>query len=116
MLINLPRPYKYQLKAMSNHCCEQMNKQVSLACHQHADRFECPDALIDYSPKFDEYGLIIHDGGSGSVVIEYCPWCGTKLPGSKRDRWFDELERMGIDDPTDEQIPERYKSEAWYRF
>jgi hypothetical protein len=101
---------------MSKHCCEQMNEQVSQVCAQHTDRFECPDALIDYSQKFNEYGLIVHDGGTSSIAIEYCPWCGNKLPESKRAQWFDELEKLGIDDPTDANIPERYKSDAWYRF
>lgn len=101
---------------MAKHCCEQMNSQVNFACDRHADMFDCPDALIFYSPKFDEYGLIIHDGGHGSIQIKYCPWCGTTLPESKRDRWFDELEMMGFDDPTAEQIPERYQSDSWYRF
>jgi hypothetical protein len=101
---------------MANHCCQQMNNQVNLACVRHADQFECPDALVHYSPKFDEYGLIIHDGGASSIQIGYCPWCGAKLPESKKDRWFDELESMGFDDPTDAQIPERYQSDAWYRF
>ena len=32
------------------------------------------------------YGLIIHDGGTSAVTIQFCPWCGSKLPASKRDR------------------------------
>jgi hypothetical protein len=92
-----------------------MSRQVSVACAHHASPYDCPDTLVYYSPKFDEYGLIVHDGGSSHIQIHYCPWCGTKLPESKIDRWFDELERMGFDDPTEEKIPERYQSDAWYR-
>jgi hypothetical protein len=43
-----------------------------------------------YHPTFDEYGIIVHDGGPSFVVIAYCPWCGVGLPESKRDRWFTE--------------------------
>lgn len=92
-----------------------MKRQFNMVCPLHEERWECSDKLVCYSPKFDEYGLVVHDGGSSSVRIEYCPWCGTKLPESKRDRWFDELERMGFNDPTDGNIPERYRSDEWYR-
>jgi hypothetical protein len=72
--------------------------------------------VIKYSPVFDEYGLIIHDGGSASYRILYCPFCGMKLPASKRDRWFDELEASGFENPSlDDDIPENYRSDAWYR-
>ena len=81
------------------------------------DPLECPDVLIQYSPKFDEYGLVVHDGGGSSIAISFCPWCGSKLPESKRDRWFSELEALGFDEPLlDQEIPERYKGDGWYRF
>ena len=41
--------------------------------------------FIDYLPQLDEYGLIIHDGGTSHYVIHYCPWCGHRLPKSTRD-------------------------------
>jgi hypothetical protein len=66
-----------------------------------------------YIPKFDEYGIIVHDGGTSMVRIQFCPWCGTRLPESKRDRWFDELKRRGID-PRGEQVPAEYQTDAWY--
>ncbi|HZY17518.1 MAG TPA: hypothetical protein VFE82_03505 [Ramlibacter sp.] len=68
-----------------------------------------------YSPKFNEYGLIVHDGGSSAIAIAFCPWCGTKLPASLRERWFEELEAQGFDDPSDQGIPGRYKTDAWWR-
>jgi hypothetical protein len=91
-----------------------MKDAVESVCDQHADRFDCPDALVSYSAKFDEYGIIIHDGGSSVCHISYCPWCGTKLPDSKRDRWFEELERLGIREPSEESIPEIYHDARWY--
>ncbi|WP_439654229.1 DUF6980 family protein [Streptacidiphilus anmyonensis] len=42
----------------------------------------CPDALIRFSAKFWEHGLIVHDGGASSMVIDFCPWCGQRLPES----------------------------------
>jgi len=63
---------------------------------------------------FNEYGLIVHDGGSSSITIEFCPWCGTQLPESLRDRWFDELEALGFDNPFEQDIPKKYKTNEWY--
>lgn len=92
-----------------------MSGQANMTCEKHPNPFECPDVLIRYSPKFDEYGLVIHDGGSSSIQIQFCPFCGHELPESKRDRWFDELEDLGFSAPLVDDIPEQYKSDAWYR-
>lgn len=92
-----------------------MQAQVDLVCPTHAVREDCPDALISYSDKFREYGLVVHDGGSGSIRIGFCPWCGTKLPASLRDRWFEALAALGFEDPWEQDIPEAFHSDAWYR-
>jgi hypothetical protein len=78
-------------------------------------RFQDPDVLLAYSEVFDDYGIIYHDGGESRQIINYCPWCGAKLPDSKRDRWFDELEKLGIDDPIEQEYPEKYKTSAWWK-
>jgi hypothetical protein len=92
-----------------------MRDQVNWKCPDHVDPYECPDALIAYSVRFDEYGLIIHDGGSSQISIQYCPWCGARLPESKGHRWFEELEKLGILEPDDERIPPEFKTDEWYR-
>ncbi|MFD7169522.1 DUF6980 family protein [Streptomyces violascens] len=97
---------------MTNHCCEAMNRRVNVRCHQHDDLFACPDALIKFSAKFQEYGLIIHDGGTSSITIDFCPWCGRRLPESQRDRWFDELDRRGID-PSEDEVPTEFQGDRW---
>jgi hypothetical protein len=94
------------------HCCKQMNEQVTQSCEEH-NNFSCPDILVYYSEVFDEYGLIVHDGGSSYISINYCPWCGKKLPDSKRDKWFSELEALGYDSPLVQQIPIKYKTGEW---
>ncbi|QFT52829.1 hypothetical protein FIU96_19450 [Marinobacter sp. THAF39] len=92
-----------------------MERAIVLNCDRHKDVYECPDVLVSYIPKFDEYGLIIHDGGSSSLQISFCPWCGLRLPDSKRDAWFDKLEALGFDDPSEQRIPEEFNTDAWYR-
>jgi hypothetical protein len=64
---------------MSKHCCEPMNYQVNINCDTHDNPFECPDKIIFFDEKDNDYGLIIHDGGSSIIGIEFCPWCGSKL-------------------------------------
>jgi hypothetical protein len=56
-------------------------------------------ASILYSPKFNEYGISVLDGpghsaGDSFIVLDFCPWCGTKLPPSKRDEYFNRLEAI----------------------
>jgi hypothetical protein len=97
------------------HCCDLMRRNLDVVCDKHSSPVECPDALIAYSEKFNEYGLIVHDGGKSSVLIHFCPWCGARLPESLRDRWFEELEALGFDEPLNQDIPARYNTAAWYR-
>lgn len=103
------------MSVMNKHCCQEMDKAVSLDCDQHTGIYPCPDVLVRYIPKFDEYGIIIHDGGSAVKEIKFCPWCGHSLPESKRDLWFDALEKLGFDDPSEQDIPTEFNSDVWYR-
>ncbi|MGN0496478.1 MAG: DUF6980 family protein [Lachnospiraceae bacterium] len=74
---------------------------------------ECEDNIIKYNNIFDEYGIVIHDEGESKVKIHFCPWCGKKLPKSKRDLWFDILDKMGFENPFEDDIPEEFKSDEW---
>lgn len=97
------------------HCCQALTEQLSYQCPEHTEPVDCPDHLIVYSRQFDEYGILIHDGGSSYCVIQYCPWCGTRFPESKREAWFHQLEQLGFDDPCVQEIPEAFKTDEWYR-
>jgi hypothetical protein len=90
-----------------------MSAQVNFVCEQHPDPDLCPDKLVRYTPRFREYGLLIHDGGSSSRVISFCPWCGTRLPESLRDTWFERMDALGVDWPTQEPPPE-YADPMWW--
>jgi len=99
------------------HCCERMTQQVEYKCPQHADPFDCYRVLICYIAEWDEYGIIEH-GESGNHVyikIEFCPFCGVKLPESKSDLWFDKLEAMGVDPQDPDGIPKEFRTDEWYR-
>lgn len=96
-----------------NHCCERMVYELSKVCDIHAIKYDCPDCLIEYDEIFDEYSIIIHDGGNSSIGIDYCPWCGAKLPGSMKSEWFEKLYNMNIDPNDDNKIPNEFKSKKW---
>ncbi|WP_216599869.1 hypothetical protein [Sphingomonas sp. AP4-R1] len=55
-----------------------MAADLNSTCAIHADRADCPDALI--TELNGGYGLMIHDGGSSVIDIAFCPWCGAGLP------------------------------------
>ncbi|HTJ74835.1 MAG TPA: hypothetical protein VL337_05675 [Acidimicrobiales bacterium] len=97
---------------MTAHCCARMRQSVEHQCAAHPDPQDCPDHLVTYVAKFREYGLVVHDGGSAYVRIDYCPWCGSRLPDSQRDRWFDEVERLGVD-PWTQEVPAEFEDERW---
>lgn len=95
-------------------CCNALEYHSQNHCDIHLDDFECPDCIIHYTEKFDEYGIIIHDGGQSVITIQFCPFCGAKLPDSKRELWFSELEKIGITDSDDPRIPSRYFTKEWF--
>ena len=100
---------------MQKHCCRRMVDAVEHRCSEHSNRSDCPDALVEYSPKFDEYGLFVHDGGASSISIEFCPWCGASLPKSKRNQWFERLASRGFHDPLNQEIPSEFHSDTWWQ-
>lgn len=100
---------------MTKHCCEAMGYYLNQKCEIHNDSFDCPDNIVFYSAKYDEYGIIIHNGTQSYIKIKYCPWCGERLPSSKRYLWFEELENLGIESPFEEDIPEEFETDAWWR-
>lgn len=82
---------------MTTHCCDDMHREAERVCDDHPSRHDCPDCLIAYLPAFREYGLLVHDGGTSSLLIHFCPWCGARLPESQRDAWFAGMEPRGVE-------------------
>jgi hypothetical protein len=53
----------------------------------------------------------VHNGGSSSILINFCPFCGAQLPESKRDLWFKKLETLGISEPSKANLPKKFRTE-----
>ena len=60
-------------------CCASMKYDLEYKCDIHKSPFDCPDTIIYSSESNEEFGILIHDGGSSYIEIKYCPWCGSKL-------------------------------------
>lgn len=94
------------------HCCEDMNQAL-------ADG----RAAIRYSPKVREYSL--PELGPESLVIhliQFCPWCGDRLPTPLRRELFNEVHRLlgieaNISDFHDRNpdIPQEFFTDEWWR-
>jgi hypothetical protein len=89
------------MRVSVEHCCEDMRQHLANG-----------DLPISYTPKFREYG-INYPGSSSFQIIRFCPWCGTRLPDSLRDAWFEELDRLGLD--PEDQLPARLLTDTWWR-
>jgi len=72
------------------------------------------DVPIVYNSTFREYGIKVLNGGSITQLLAFCPWCGSKLPGSFRRAWIERLAEMNLE-PGDAEIPEEMKSDVWWK-
>ncbi|MEJ8804515.1 DUF6980 family protein [Pontibacter sp. H249] len=60
-------------------CCMMMADKVYGSLDEDGEiKYDEPEVIIN---KWDEdlYGIPVHNGSATMVVINYCPWCGTKL-------------------------------------
>ncbi|SDJ32089.1 hypothetical protein SAMN05444157_2811 [Frankineae bacterium MT45] len=72
------------------------------------------DVPVLYFDRFREYSIRVEDGGSASLTIDYCPFCGTELPSSLRLQWFDRLDQLGLE-PESSALPLDLRTGAWWR-
>lgn len=68
------------------------------------------DFPLIYKPKYRQYGILYFDQRS-YVRIEFCPFCGQKLPESLRDEYFARLEEMGL---SLENAPPEMRTDEWW--
>lgn len=67
---------------------------------------------VEYISKFREYAIRISD--NELAIMSYCPRCGTRLPDSLRDEWFERLWSAGLDGPEDVRIPGAMRTDEWW--
>lgn len=95
----------------AQHCCLDMAWFIS----EPEESPQGPNPIMLWIDAWNEYRINIPRLGNSSVVVSYCPWCGQRLPGSLRVRWYETLHQMGYMDPGEEEIPKEFDSDAWWR-
>ncbi len=96
------------------HCCETMASYINPNCEQHSNPVDCEDALATYDAKTDSYALLARFWSSWVTQINFCPWCGDAMRDLS-DKRYAELEALGFDEPLEQDIPEDFKSDLWWR-
>jgi hypothetical protein len=96
------------MKDKFKQCCELMQQFL-----------EDENIPLKYYPIMREYSMDLYHSFAVQG-IDYCPWCGTKLPMSVRDKYFDILEKeYEINDRHDpeqeKRIPAEFKSDVWWK-
>ncbi len=66
-----------------------------------------------YFPKYREYNLTLINSNAVQG-INFCPWCGKKLPKDLRDIYYDILESE-YSNLDDENIPAEFHNEEWWK-
>jgi len=59
-------------------CCSMMKAHLNKTCEQHDSPYDCDCVIV--GPPLTKWGLPVHDGGHSRITINFCPFCGTKLP------------------------------------
>jgi len=65
-----------------------------------------------YDDLFREHAIMLSD--ESQLTMEFCPFCGTPLPPSLRDEWFERLDRLGLE-PEDPRVPAEMRDGTWWR-
>ena len=71
--------------------------------------------MLDWIARWDEYRIPMSYDGYAATLIRHCPWCGHKLPDSKRSLWYERLKSLGYSDPGNDDIPDEFETDAWWR-
>ncbi len=89
------------------HCCMTMHYELLSEA-----------SLLIYNIQWREYGIKLYRPNTGYLLMQYCTDCGTKLPDSLKNMWFNILkEEYFLIDPIEndkELIPEKFLTDEWW--
>ena len=94
------------------HCCLDMAWAIS---HPILIPHQGRNPILDWSKAWNEYRIPVSRDGYSGTHIRHCPFCGAKLPESRMNEWYDRLYALGFDDPGEQDIPEEFNSDKWWR-
>ena len=96
----------------SDHCCLNMAWFISEPVEWES---QGPNPVMLYIAAHREYRIDMSHRGKSSTLIRYCPWCGSKLPEPLTNKWYETLCELGFTDPTEQDIPKKFNSDAWWK-
>ncbi len=87
------------------------------------------DHSVSYQSRTHTYhvstgrSFINEDTGKTALEVvdrlNFCPWCGKKMPKDLWDRWYDEIEKLGFELPLEpddyDKIPKEYMTDEWWK-
>ncbi len=68
-----------------------------------------------YYDPCDRSYYIESENKKSVYVIEYCPWCGTKLPTYLGGVMVDYILEAGYEGFDDPNLPEEFKTDEWWK-
>ncbi len=89
-------------------CCEEMSQHLSRGELHFHYRDDVRAYLIDY----------LEEAGGGAQLINYCPWCGSKLP---KALFFEKADAIKNDTGleitcfNESLIPSEFESDEWWK-
>jgi hypothetical protein len=94
------------------HCCIDMAYAIA---HPVESEGRGPNRVLDWIACWDEYIIPVAYDGYSSTQIRFCPFCSRELPASRRQQWYQTLHGLGYSNPGEQEIPDEYNSDAWWR-
>lgn len=66
-----------------------------------------------FIPKFREIGIPLTS--ESLLLVTNCPFCGSKLPESLRDQWFEKMvEIFGDSWNPEDGVPAEFEDQIWW--
>lgn len=91
------------------YCCESMQRHIEYGEFEYHPSHRCICCFFRRRRRNEGYG---------QRMLNFCPFCGTKLPDNLYNKYPDELEKaVGKDfcDITEDEIPEEFKTDEWWK-
>lgn len=97
-----------------------VNRNNGFCCREMGYYLEEGRVPIKYFKQFRSYGIQMIEPEDCIDPIDYCPWCGSKLPEDLGETFFKVLEseygiQTTIGDLQNHPIPEEFQSDEWWK-
>lgn len=100
-------------------CCYGIRNNVTLESNKRKGQ------VIMYDPALREFSIIVIDMPDAICVIDYCPYCGQKLPNSLREEHYSTIYKelgekylRSDEDTYDDfmnRLPEEFQTDEWWK-